>query len=467
MRFIYIVLFLIAKLSLYSQEYRLPFTVDSLTQVNINSDKYAGSLFSDKSTGKSYVLNSSWDNSSALNTVSFSETGLINDLFHISSLSDLPDVSGGVITITQSGVYLFEDTIDFGTNRIELAQGVNVAFISTAFYQVALTFSGDNTTHIKGLGQNIFINETITLVSTGDNDTLINLIDGQAEAIRSDLISTGTGSLAIKTTGLDSLNPKALYIIPELIAGFEKAIETDGFVLADITSVILIQDTAALDVPLVDIGDIVQMEMFKVNATTTNNGCVVKIDSSNTGKVTLRDIGNTGTGNFFCTSSATQDSPYINVINCGDEFDSKNYVFMNWNTGTATTAITDGVYTDLNLNGINDTVKSRFTITDPAKGEFTYTGLNNVRLKVELNIAVDAAPPTERVYRFALNVNDETLVYATEPYSHLHLRSTGNQTRFDYVVEFSPGDKIRPQAAGEGTGDDIDITSGQIVIRTF
>jgi len=58
-------------------------------------------------------------------------------------------------------------------------------------------------------------------------------------------------------------------------------------------------------------------------------------------------------------------------------------------------------------------------------------------------------------------------VYATHPYGELHLRSSGNQIRYDYVLDLDPGDVIKLQLAGQGTGTDITFDSGEILMRIF
>jgi hypothetical protein len=357
----------------------------------------------------------------------------ITNVFTINRLSDLPTPIDSVITITQSGKYIFGNSIDFGLNRIELAAGVEVTFIAPAFYMATLTFYGDSVTHIKGLGQNIFINETITMISIGDSDTLINMIDGQVEAIRGDLYSVGNGSLAIKTTATTAA--RALYIQPEIIAGFEKAIDTDGFVFADIQSVILIQDTLASYVPLIDINNVIQAEMFKVNATTTDTGCVVCIDSVNIGKITLRDIGNTGTGNFFCPTSLDQDSKYVTVVNCGDELDSKSRALVNWNGNTTDTPITQGTYGDIVIDTttINAVELSRFTLSDSAIVEFTYNALNTSSFRLDARLETAAAPVQTDIYSVSFTINDVVIpANNTTPHANFYLRQAGESVNFSF-----------------------------------
>ncbi len=106
-------------------------------------------------------------------------SGLGSTEYEIRSLSDLPTPVAEVITITESGVYNFKNSIAFGNNRIELANGVKFLVKIEDAFAHNLSYTGTGTFLSSATGATNVVRFLswggVTLLLHGDGATFMNL----------------------------------------------------------------------------------------------------------------------------------------------------------------------------------------------------------------------------------------------------------------------------------------------------
>jgi len=261
-----------------------------------------------------------------------------------------------------------------------------VTFNSHSVFNASIKFSDSNESHITGTGNNFLILESITIETSGNNDTLINIIDGSFSALQNRFFSTGTGNTCIM---VEATTPtRSVVVSPAIMQGFDYGIDLCGTLQGRLSPVIFIAAVTSNGNDI-HIGEHVgKVIISDINTTTTDTSNFIKIDSAFTGTLKIRDVSNSGTGGFFDTTGINQNSKYVNLNSSGNEFNSNSYVFFHWNGNDSVTSVTDGVYGDLAISATsintNDTI--RFDGNDNEKGSFIYTGVNSARLKLETNL---------------------------------------------------------------------------------
>jgi len=169
------------------------------------------------------------------------------------------------------------------------------------------------------------------------------------------------------------------------------------------------------------------------------------------------------TGNWN-TGSLTEDDARVTSEEVGNEADSRSAAVIQWNGNGATTAVTDGAYTDLNLTNILDLDEhlSRFFVEDFVTGELIYKGLKPLRGIASLVIASSNSGVPNADYRFTFQHNDDVPVFATAPYMPMSLKAEGDQITMVFPLKLNPGDRFRVKIAGDGTGTDLAVAHGTI-----
>ena len=175
--------------------------------------------------------------------------------------------------------------------------------------------------------------------------------------------------------------------------------------------------------------------------------------------------GNDPQSGTWNAGSLTQDSKYVNADKNGVQADSVSYGSIAWNGNSDTTSISSGTYNNIDTGGTLTVQGSRFKVVNADIGQIVYTGLNRTLLKIEVNLWPPSGSVIEANYRVAVNINDETLTYATTPYAPLQLKDVGDIARYDKFVTLNPGDTIKVQMAGDGTSENITLAHGQIFLK--
>lgn len=126
------------------------------------------------------------------------------DNYDIYTLDDLPTPVSGVITL-DSGVYRFRQSINLGTNKIELVENSKVVMYMDDQYNHSIVSELSNDTFITGLGNNVIRIVGwggLTVVLNGDNVKFIDIPSGSFGIDFSNIIFNGQGGILGNVAGV-------------------------------------------------------------------------------------------------------------------------------------------------------------------------------------------------------------------------------------------------------------------------
>jgi len=160
----------------------------------------------------------------------------------------------------------------------------------------------------------------------------------------------------------------------------------------------------------------------------------------------------------YNTGSLTGSDPRITVSNVQDEKDSNSIFNFGVSENPPLTAISNGVYSDINFTGANPitTATERFTLINPNNGEFRYDGTVDLSIMVSVNIGIVKQTAGSELYNFILAVNDTPAEIEMVP-GVISATNSILSTSFSGALVLEPGDTIKPQVKGVGTTTSITV----------
>ncbi|KKN03306.1 hypothetical protein LCGC14_1108990 [marine sediment metagenome] len=359
------------------------------------------------------------------------------DVFEIWSLDDLPAPVSGVITITKSGLYIFEKTIVFGTNRIELADGVTfLAVISNSFENV-LTYAGSDT-FLTGLGNNTvrFLSwGGVTVLMFGNDATFMN-IKGSMGFDFSAVVFIGTGGTIGTVTGVDTgaTTTSRFFIKASSIINYKNGLILDSAAEIRIGPAAFKSTTDSTDATIKTIGS--KGAIFTLDKTTITlnsaSACAFDIDPTMTTNTQINStfIGDLGdyfkvgtTGSITTISDNVGSSATVDSVSVGtDSIGTKFTLLFTRDYKEGQIVIHTG-FTDSNYNGTFTITKITSTTEyEISSITFTATDTGNSRLK-------EILATTSGVH--GLSVGDTLSIIDTVDYNAgYHVISTPQTTNF-------------------------------------
>ena len=241
--------------------------------------------------------------------------------------------------------------------------------------------------------------------------------------------------------------------------------------LHEITAVSDDQKSFTIEVTFVatDTGNFRMVKHTVASHPFVRNATIVITDTSNNGTFAILRETDTSfntpalfaAGDLVGTATSNPlgvDTVGVKTLSNGAQQDSKAIAFGYVNGNASATTITDGVYAAINSTGMSeDASTSRFTLTTPATGLWTYNDVNPLNGFLTANIWATKAGSTAD-YRFALSINGAIPVFASAPYGPMEIKTTKVGISVTFAVSIEQNDTVQIMSAGDGTGDNLTVT---------
>lgn len=368
--------------------------------------------------------------------------------------SDLP-------LLLPSGTYKLKASVS--VERLTFAPNAFVRFISDGPSNV-LTLTGTGSLIGDGTVQfNVITMRGFDVALTGATATLFDMDGALFGASELNFLCDAT-----KTHNLGSIENSLLSIsfIECIISDFTAGIFIDGSAESVVMKTCTFRSTVNTGTCCTFGTSIPDLDLDNVRYTLANGTDIFSVASGLSGAATINNIKNFNPSNvgFFAAGSLTEDSPKVDVMVSPPQPDSQNIAFGTVNGNTGLTAVTDGVYTAINTTGlVSQSLTSRYTLTTPATGLWTYNGLTPIKPVTAIAIHAKKTGSTAN-YRFAISINGAVPVFATAFYQPMEVKTTKVHTPIIIPVSITTTDTIQVMIAGDGTGDDITITDVSMVM---
>lgn len=191
--------------------------------------------------------------------------------------------------------------------------------------------------------------------------------------------------------------------------------------------------------------DTSRVSLSLVGAAMQPNERVLNINSSFTGEVIINQLFAAATGRIFNSAGLDETSIFVNVRGASNNKDSATIgsYLVDDNT-TATTFVSSGTWTDLNLNAlaVAGSNLEAFTLTDTTTGELTYIGLAPFSGIISFSAYVTSTGGAQDFEMRAIK-NGSALTDTFEP--TLNIGSDKKMFTVTVPVDLVTNDTIRPQ----------------------
>lgn len=197
------------------------------------------------------------------------------------------------------------------------------------------------------------------------------------------------------------------------------------------------------------------------NYNTTTEVFNVTTNSFDTDDVFVADD---ATGSYTVTS-LDQTSPNVFGENNGALNNSAKIATLHWNGNSDTTAVSDGTYAAVDFGGVTTVDAERFTVTDDQAGVVRCDAKEGFKGTLQIVMQCDKTGVGADNYRFAVGVDGATPVFATADYLPVVITTTNVTVPLLFPVTLNENQTVQLYVAGDGTGDDLDITDGYIILQ--
>ena len=388
----------------------------------------------------------------------------------IFSLDDLPSDVAGVITLP-TGLYLFKNSIDFGTNRIEVAAGATaVTFKGEGDFNSALSSSLSANTFITAAGGGTTILfEDLNFVFTG---TTIEFLNVNLDFLFVDGITvTFNGGAGVGTQKLGTITSSQAIILDNItFRNFNEGFTIPSANGIQCTSVLGISNfvTAGADT-MWDIQALTQRASFlRCTAILNSNESFFGFANTITNRITLDGNNLTTSTNFYAAGTLTQKSP--NVIAASNSGSPDSLVIGGFfsNGVTTLTVLNNITYTDL----IFPATRTSFSYNEGiayaglSNGEIEYTADQDTSIIVPFAATIDPSVGSDASIQIKLLIN-RGAGYVDLPdlvETEIFFKGTNVSGQVFRRADVQKGDKVKWQAIqGDGTTN-ITIIQGDIMI---
>ncbi len=200
-----------------------------------------------------------------------------------------------------------------------------------------------------------------------------------------------------------------------------------------------------------------------VSGTTNYNGTEIAYNAIGSQfDINTPFVADDATGAWLVSSLNQTDNTVFAANTNGSLPASEKRISAFFSANTNVTAVTDGVYSPLNLSNLAVVSEERFELVDAAEGEFRVTSLDGASGSCRATLRISGGFTGS--YRLALGINGATPAPGATNFKQIDIFVNPVTPTLEFPFDLGLNDTFQVYIAGDGTGTDVTITGGDFII---